>query len=183
LTCPCAAGPEDARFKRLSKLEGAQGDSKSIAKQISCDLCTEASRSIAETLNSRKFKSEEAVLEIIGELCAGTEGHDSIDFVLERGGWSVTSTDEGYRMAKDVKKSDEADLMGGFALRDSMKQACILTVDEHQSELSEWLFLQIKKGKAIDAEVVGHKLCTDLARSCKKAGGSKSSGRKSNKEL
>merc|ERR1712100_997846 len=109
----------------------------------------EASRHIATKLTSKTFKREEDVLEEVGNLCSGKDGHDGLDFVLESEGWTVSEHDGGHRLEKlSTEKSKEGrDLMGSFAHRDSMKQACILTVDEHQSELSEFLCTDEKEKK------------------------------------
>merc|ERR1712008_299221 len=97
-------------------------------------------------------------------------GSESLDFVLEREGWSVVRGEDGYRMERASASRDSSGTDGGtrdfldsFAQRDSMKQACLLTVAEYQSELSEFVFLRTKSGTQLDGDTVAKKLCIELA--------------------
>ena len=69
------------------------------------------------------------MLEEVGALCEGREGQESLDFSLEREGWSVARDGPDIRMQRRPEGSpvsgdlDRGGLLEGFAQRDSMKQA------------------------------------------------------------
>lgn len=186
------SGPEDARFKRLSALGGAQDDAKAIAKQIKCEVCNVAAEKLSEKFAAKKHRDEAAVLVAIGSLCGGeADGGDaeqqSLDFVLEEEGWRVKEEEGIYKMRKvseeEKAKEKQENLWGGFAVRDAMKQACTLTVAEHQSELAEFLIVRLKKKQQPDAKVISQKLCVELSEACKSKGGKGAKATGSKKEL
>merc|ERR1719316_749583 len=182
LSIVALGGPEDARFRRLSSLDDAQGLSKIIAKHIRCDVCEVASTQLAGIIASKKFKNEENVLEEVADFCEGGEhssqGTEDFGNRLEKKkwtvhdrsehGWALEPPSDSGKANKEEPKEEKGDLWGGFAKREGIKQACMLSVNEHQSELSEWLFTKVKKKKLPSAQDVSKKLCHELSGLCKK---------------
>lgn len=127
-------------------------------------------------MKTANVKREEDVLEEVGSMCGGKYNQDSLDFILEKEGFSIAETkkrDKFVLVKRDGEAIDRDTAAGGevlfdFAHRDSMKQACMLTVDEYQSELSEFLFMRLKKKKIIDKDTIVKKLCFELSRACGK---------------
>merc|ERR1711920_70295 len=125
----------------------------------------------------------------VGSFCEGKEGAESFDFAMEHDGWSVLQDGDTHRMQQkregDIAAADgpaKGDLMANFAHRDSMKQACLLTVSEHQSELSEFLFVQLRRKGSVSNATVSDKLCYELSRACRRAR-KRGSGRKRSQDL
>merc|ERR1711920_1178340 len=119
----------------------------------------------------------------VGSFCEGKEGAESFDFAMEHDGWSVLQDGDTHRMQQkregDIAAADgpaKGDLMANFAHRDSMKQACVLTVSEFQSELSEFLFVQLRRKGGVSNATVSDKLCFELSGACLRT--SKGDGRR-----
>eukprot|EP00746_Dinoflagellata_sp_MGD_P003318 gnl/MRDRNA2_/MRDRNA2_106449_c0_seq1.p1 gnl/MRDRNA2_/MRDRNA2_106449_c0~~gnl/MRDRNA2_/MRDRNA2_106449_c0_seq1.p1 ORF type:complete len:228 (+),score=70.95 gnl/MRDRNA2_/MRDRNA2_106449_c0_seq1:62-745(+) len=216
LSTVALGGPEDARFRRLSSLDDAQGLSKIIAKSIRCTVCEAASLKLHSIVTDRKFKNEENLLDEVSAFCEGGEqsSQGTVDFGdrLQKENWTVQEQDKGWALEppadgnkdffhseedeadknkgpKDefamLSKKETTDLWGGFAKREGIKQACMLSVSEHQSELSEWLFMKVKKGKdkIPNAKEISTKLCHDLSSACKKKGEKKKTKKKKKDEM
>mmetsp|Transcript_23154 Transcript_23154/g.53239 ORF Transcript_23154/g.53239 Transcript_23154/m.53239 type:complete len:202 (-) Transcript_23154:16-621(-) len=169
------AGPQEVRFDRLSKVHGAEDDAKQIAKEIRCDVCLAAARHILEQLANAKGKTSEAsVLEQVASLCLGSEGAESFDVLMERSNWTVVKSGGHHRLEQHPRPRlhGEVGLLDGFALRESVKQACVMVIDEYQSEMAEYLFVSAQVNRASGSKLLGditpivQRLCGGLSSAC-----------------
>jgi len=177
-------GIEDGTFKRQSSESEAEALSKQIAKQVRCQVCVLASKVVAEQMQNRTIKREHDLLGVIASVCKGGKEQDHIDRVLEKAGWSVEGNvssgfklvqreilDEKTAMMHQYEDRGYAPLKGGeLSLgrhkRDGVVEACMLSVNEYESELTEYLFIRLQQKKSVGDEVVADKLCLELSGAC-----------------
>lgn len=167
---------DDNREKKAKAIGAVAG----IYKHVQCTVCEQVVLNISQTLLKAEYDGEIDLSEKLDQFCELSSKESWPNHFMENEKWVLEKAGKKKRWlmreptsAEKAKGKPTAMASDPDAYWDHVRdvnvarKACEVSVKEPQTEIAEWLFPKMKKGKTPSVHDLQEKICVEIAEACK----------------